>query len=201
MANTCYTNVHIISDDTQEINTLFHELQAADALTTYEKHWLGNLWMHLGSSFDDAMNGKLGPCAGQIDGIYLVDQNYIDLDITSKYEPQLKAIRDFTAKYAPSAKIEFFGIEPEDDLYVTNMPENTYAYSDVTDDLPDDMSLEDWSGFFPVKDFTQQMITLLNADPATGFNALAQAIEAAYPIHISILKHISLDDACQLSHE
>ena len=195
MANICMVSVKITGPKSQ-IQTLETELQTAANNTYYEKNWLGNLWMHLGHTFSDVMNGVYGSCRGTICDISLTKPNEITIEMDCAWQPHLKPIKDFVTTYAPKAKIEFEAEEPGCELFVTSKSNINTVRVDLLDDIPKDENwIFDWEGEH-YKDELQK--TLSNKlGKSDTLEKLAYEFEDERPyVAFRFFEHADIDDYC-----
>ena len=192
MTDTCYTSIRI-AGDAAELRDM--DAQMAEALTipdSGDERWAGNLWLHMGLDPDDADSGKLGGTGTVITGHEFRD-GVLHVEMESTGHPQLKALGDFMRRYAPSGEMLFFASEPAEGLYATNGADGTYAsvlfHCSVHGKDPKARELDGWTSVWEQCDLLREMALKLGMDEAEGFDAVAGAFMAAYPVQVQRYVH------------
>lgn len=126
MANLCFTEI-IIEGPKEQIEAFEHHLRIAREIDSDRcgKKWVGNLWLYRGYKENDIAQGKYGSCAGTIEDIQRIktssdDKSALFIEVSFRWEPQLKAFKEFADLYAPDCKISFEGVDPMTDFYVVS---------------------------------------------------------------------------------
>lgn len=195
MANTCYASIRITGDPA-ELQAL--DAQMAEALTIPDsgsESWIGDLWLHMGMDPDDAASGRLGQCAADVTGHELRD-GVLHVETESKWHPQLKALDDFMRRYAPSGEMLLFASEPMMGLHVTNGADGAYAAVFFNclpgSSDPRARELDGWTSVWEQSDLLREMALKLGMDEAEGFDAVAGAFMAAYPVQVAKYAHADI---------
>jgi len=195
MANTCYTSIRIAGAPA-ELQAM--AAQMAEALTIPDsgnEKWIGNLWLHMDLDPDDASGGKLGECDAEVTG-HEYRHGVLHVETESEGHPQLKALDDFMRRYAPSGQMLFFASEPDTDIHVTNGADGDYAsvlfdYGIDSKD-PKARELDGWTSVWEQSDLIREMALKLGMDEAEGFDAVAKAFMAAYPVRVRAYAHADI---------
>lgn len=197
MANTCFTEV-VITGPQAEMDALLKELKSAIPDNAgADGRWMGNLWIRLGHGKDDIMAGKYGRCPCEIDAIHPYAPGEIVIHASCAWQPHLKAVRDFTRKYAPSAAIEYIGIESMADLYWSSKPGDDMVYLNAEGDLDEgSMFLEDWDSMIQKDTLLGKMAEKLGMPSSAGYDAIKSAFEAKFPVTLQEFEYVPLDDVC-----
>ena len=195
MANICFVSVKLKGPKNQ-IEKLNNELQTAAANPYYEKNWLGNLWMHLGHTFKDVMDGTYGSCRGTIYDISLTKPNEITIEMDCAWQPHLKPIKDFVATYAPKVTIEFEAEEPGCELFVTSDTNIKTVRVDLLDDIPEDENwILDWEGIHYKSDLQKTLSDILGKSDTLEKLAYEFSDEHPY-VAFRFFEHADVDDYC-----
>lgn len=196
MANTCYTSIYV-TGAAAELEAM--NAQMAEALTIPDsgnENWIGNLWLHMGLDPELTLSGKLGQCAAEITGHELRD-GVLHVETESEWHPRLKALHDFMLCYAPSAKMDYFAMEPHMNLFHTSAADGEYAmvsfHCSTGSDDPKTRELDDWKSLWKKDELFREMSEKLSLDMSNGFNAVADAFMAVYPVAVDVLAHEDLE--------
>lgn len=193
MANTCFTDV-FIHDKPDALLQLQKIMQKAADDTYYEKGWLGNLLIHLGHPFMKVMDGEFGQCAGTIHDITIDDGDLI-IGLTSNWEPQLIAIREFVKAYAPNAMLDFVSVEPIERLCVTSLPNMVNLSLDDELDVHSRF-LEDWEHAWNKDELCAAICQKLGIQ--ANYNTAIGMFLSSYPtISLDDFVIASVDDYCR----
>ena len=195
MANLCFVNMNITAPKA-EITKLYQELEIACNNTYHEKNWLGNLWLHLGYTFQDIINGTYGNCRGSICDFTLSAPNKITIDLDCSWQPRFKPIKDFLNQYAPKAKIEFEAEEPGFNLFTTSKTNINTVRVDIIDDVPENETyLLDWEGLHYKNTLHKNISKILHKN--NTIEALASEFENEHPcIAFRFFEHADFNDYC-----
>ena len=172
--NTCYTSI-LIAGDPDELKNL--DARISEALSA-------------------PGSGEPGGSAARITG-HVLQGRLLHVETESEDHPRLKALDDLMKRHAPSGAMLFFASGPTKGLYVTNGEDDGYAT--VSFDSPVDYEdskvreLDGWTSVWEQCDLLTGMALKLGMDESSGFDAVAKAFMAAYPVHVNKYVHMDIE--------
>lgn len=139
MANTCYTEIEIISENEKQIEEFYEKLKKwTSTLHEYSKGvntgplWLGNLVLNAGIA-KVAERGVDRSCRGSILEIGKYSSDSIFIETETAWAPLMDIWQDLVAKYIPDARIIYTAEEPGCEIYWSNDPDVESNYCVYTD--------------------------------------------------------------------
>lgn len=193
MANTCFTNVTVTGpmSSLRALSDRFRALRPdfADGQEIKEPVSADEL-------FDAAGIPASGGRAMEVDVFHLSDGE-ADIYATSKWRPQLSAIKAFLSKFAPDCGMHFFAAEPMTDLYLAD--QDGYVFMDIQcgDGDPAKAELDKWDTILSEADALDKMAKLLGEDPSIGLDAMAAKMTEQHDVIVIRFQTTTWEEACK----